>query len=387
MGKVRFCSYKFRIYPNRRQEDQIICTFGCCRFVYNYYLSQRKEAYRQGVTWVNFKDWEKGLPKLKEYNQYLKNADESALEISLENLNLAYTHFFDKHKLLSDNKKWDQLRQLKPPQFKYKKHSRQSYTSLCQDENIRVFEKAVLLPKLGKVKCRVSKEVKGTIYSATVSRNPSGKYFVSLCCKVPYTDMNKPTAEKKCVGLDMGIKNFAVSSNGIKYPNPKYLEQSEKKLDYLKEQLNRKTRGSANWEKQRIKLARLQEHIANQRRDTLHKLSTSLVREYDVICIEDLDIKKMIENSHVSKKIRDAAWGEFHRQLKYKAQWYGKEVSVVSQYYASSQLCSVCGEKFPSTKNLFVREWVCPSCRAEHDRDYNAAKNILNEGLLQLTRS
>ena len=249
--------------------------------------------------------------------------------------------------------------------------------------NIKVLESAVQLPKLGKVKCRVSRPVQGRILSATVSRSASGKYYVSLCCRLEEDFQKLPTTGVS-VGLDMGIKAFAVSSDGTQYANPKYFRQSEKKLKRLQRQLSRKTKGSANWQKACIRVARLHEHIANQRQDMQQKLSTDIIRKNDIICIEDLAPKNMVHNHKLAKAISDAAWGEFRRQLTYKAEWYGRRLITVDRFYPSSQTCAECGKLWPGTKDLRVRRWTCPHCGAVLDRDTNAAVNILREGCRQV---
>ena len=208
---------------------------------------------------------------------------------------------------------------------------------------------------------------------------PSGKYYVSLCCTEVEAKQYKSTGN--AIGIDLGLKEFAIISNGDKIENPKYLKKSLQKLAKLQRGLSRKARGGSNWNKARIKVARMQERTANQRKDFLQKLSTQLIRDYDVICIEDLQVQNMVKNHRLAQAISDVSWSEFVRQLEYKAKWHDREVVKINTFYPSSQLCSVCGYKNAHTKDLSVREWTCPDCKTKHDRDINAARNILNEGL------
>ena len=359
-------AFKYRIYPNKKQQELIQKTFGCTRFVYNYYLNKRKEMYENDKTTFTYNMCSKDLTNLKKDLEWLKEVDSVGLQSSLKDLDYAYQKFFKEHTGY--------------PKFKSKKNRYKSYKTKNTNNCLDFINKHIKLPKLGLVKVRDKQIPQGRILNATISQEPNGHYYCSLCC----TDIEFEQYPKtnKNVGIDLGLVDFAILSDGIKIENPQFYEQSEKKLAKLQRELSRKTIGSARWEKARLKVAKLQKHIANQRNDFLQKFTTIIVSNYDVIAIEDLNVKEMKETDSKirNKRVGDVSWSEFRRMLTYKSQWYGKELSVIDRYYPSSQICHVCGHS-DGKKSEDIRFWICPNCHSELDRDINAAINILNEGL------
>ena len=360
--------YKFRIYPNKTQENLINRIIGSCRFVYNHFLAVRRDQWKanhKSVTYIQTASMLTDL-KRREETCWLKEADSMALQEALKNLDKAYQNFFAKR--------------AKYPRFKSKHNHSQSYRTRNQGNGIRFVDKKLKLPKIGLVKIKQHRTFEGRILNATVSRTASGKYFVSLCVELDKETLLK-TNDGGEIGIDVGLKEFYSDSNGNTVANPRTLRRLSKKLSKAQRQLSHKMPKSRNREKARIRVAKVYERITNIRKDFLHKLSTRLARENQTIAVEDLQVKNMLKNHKLARAISDVSWSEFFRQLEYKSKLYGSEVLKVPTFYPSSQICHVCGYQNAGTKDLSVREWTCPQCGTVHDRDINAARNILAKAL------
>ena len=355
---------KFRIYPNKEQQNLINQTLGCCRLIYNMGLDMRIKAFENGEK-VGYTQTSAMLTELKRNDKFtfLRDVEAVALQQSLRDLDQGFVNFFQKR--------------ARHPRFKSKHNNHQSYRTINRSNNVRIVGKYIRLPKLGYVKIRQSMEV-GHINNATIKRTPTGKYFVVL--NVDFEPEIKQNTGGS-IGIDVGIKEFYSDSNGNIVSYPKFLEKSLKKLRREQRKLSKKKKGSNNRNKQRIRVARVHEKITNQRNDFLQKISTMLISENQVICIEDLKIKNMVRNHKLARCISSVSWGKFFNMLEYKANWYGNNIIKVPTMYPSSQTCSCCGYKNPLVKNLAVRRWQCPKCHTKHDRDINASMNILNKGL------
>ena len=364
-------AFKYEIYPNKEQTTLFAKTFGCTRFIWNYMLNDKIEYYRKNKAMLY------NTPaQYKDAYPFLKEIDSLALSNVQMNLEQAYKNFFENRDHFGF------------PNFKSKKHCKLSYTTNFINNNIRIEEGKLKLPKLGLVKINLHQPYNGKIKSATISKTKSGRYFVSLLCEVD--EIKKLPKTNQSIGIDLGLTDFIILSNGEKVPNPRFLVQSSKKLRREQRKLGKmislaKKKGipldeCKNFQKQKLKVAKLHFKIANQRKDFLHKLSIALVRDYDLICVEKLNVKGMLKNHNLAKSISDASWSTFINFLTYKCEWYGKEIIKIDTFYPSSKRCNTCGHKNTELK-LKDRVWICPECGTELDRDINAAKNILEEGL------
>jgi putative transposase len=334
----------------------------------NHFLAKAKENEYQTYT-----KYSKQLTQLKKELKWLKEPDKFSLQNALKDLDRAFKNFFKgKYEF---------------PKFKSKKNPKNSYRTnkfirKRGTTNIEIKDNKIKLPKLGWIKFRKSKEVKGEIINVTVTRTNTDKYFISIAVKEEIEELSKTD---KQIGIDLGLKEFAIMSDGEKIANPRVLKQYEKKIARLNRSLARKEKGSNNWYKAKKKLAKIHEKVSNIRLDFLHKVSTKLIEENQFIAVETLKVKNMLKNSKLAKSISDVSWSKFVELLTYKAEWYGRELIKIDTFFPSSQLCSECGYQNKKVKDLSVREWECPKCHSIHDRDINASKNILQQGLqLQL---
>ena len=358
--------YKYRIYPTKEQETKFAQTFGNVRVVFNYFLGVRQKAWKEEQRSVGYSETSRLLTELKRKPDFvwLNFSDSMALQESLRDLDNGFQHFF--------------AGDANYPRFKSKHNEKKSYRTRNQKNGIRIKENKLHLPKVGWVKIKLSRIPDGVILNATISKTPTGKYFVSLCVREDWSNVLKRNNGGE-VGVDVGIKSFYVDSNGNIVDNPRAFTKFQRKLARAQRRHARRKDGSRRKQKARAAVAVVHEKIANIRQDFLQKESTKLVSDNQVIGIEDLNVAGMLKNHKLAKHISDVSWSSFFRMLKYKSVLYGCDLVQVGRFYASSQTCSVCGTKNPKVKDLDVREWDCPHCGAHHDRDRNAAINILRK--------
>ena len=354
-------TYKFRLKPTKEQEIMLNKHFGSVRWSYNYFLNQRKEEYLNNKKSITYNKQSSVLTQLKtqEETNWLKEVNSQSLQYSLKCLDQAYQNFFNKR--------------TKFPKFKSRK-SKNSFT--CPQFVSYKGNKLIITKFREGIKMIMEREIKGKIKKATISKTPTGKYFVSILTEKEYAPSVKTN---QSVGIDLGIKDFLVLSNGTKIKNHRFLKHYERLLTKNQKHLSRKTKGSNRYEKQRIKVAKIHEKITNSRMDLIHKTTSNLVQEFDKIYLEDLNVKGMMKNHKLAKAIGDVSWGKFIETLTYKAEWNEKEIIHIDRFFPSSKTCSKCGY-INQSLTLKDRTWTCKECGEIHDRDFNAAINILNEG-------
>lgn len=368
-------AFKYRIYPTVEQEILISKTFGCCRYVFNKYLNEWNTEYENEGKGLTYYKCCSSLTNLKKELEWLKEVDSHALQNSLRDLSNGFDRFFKK--------------QNSHPKFK-KKGIKNSFTSQnCHNSIYVVDSNHLKIPKLGIVKFANSRELSGKIISTTISKRPSGKYYISILCECEVKEISKTNST---IGIDLGLTDFLIMSNGTKISNPHFEKKLKSKLAREQRKLSRRALSAkkqgrklsecSNYQKQRIKVAKIHEKIMNQRLDFEHKLSTEIIKNHDVIGVENLNVKGLMKNHRLAYAISDVSWSEFVSMLEYKAKWYGKQLIKVDTFYPSSKVCSCCGAYHKDIVNsLKVRKWICPDCGTTHDRDINAAKNIEQEAL------
>ena len=359
-----FKAFKYRLYPSESQAEKINQNIGCARFVYNQLLSDRIKVYNETK-----QKSKKTYSVLKEDHEFLKQADSRALKNAQAHLDEAYNKFFKE-----PNTGF--------PKFKSKHKCRWSYTTDNNNNAIHFKWNRIQLPKIGAVKVVQHRDIEGRIISATISHERSGEYYASVLCEIAQPEA-LPITEKN-VGIDLGLHDLIVCSDGEKVESPKHFRKAQAKLAKEQRKFARTQKGSNGHEKQRVKVARCHQKIKNQRNDFLQKLSTKLINENQVICLEDLSVKGMQKNNKLAKSVSDASFAKFVNMLGYKASWYGRTIVKIDRFYPSTQICNTCdfqNTSLKGLKGLKIREWICTECGEVHDRDFNASRNILKEGL------
>jgi putative transposase len=365
-------TYRYRVYPNKIQREQILKNIHACRFVYNYALETKIRVYGEDGKSLSWYDLNNLLKQLKQDHPFLKHANSQSLQQAVRRLHLAFQHFFQRAN--HDGKRYGY------PKFKSKKQHRQSF-DIPQFFTVDFDTRRVRLPKIGLVKTVFHRRFEGIPKTCTVVSTNSGKFFISIVVEDGKSPpRKKQVTTKGSVGIDVGLTTYATLSGGEKIDNHRHLQSALMRLRCLHQRLSRKKKGSKNRARARLKLARCYERVVNQRVDFQQKLSTRLIRENQAIIVESLNVRGLIRNRPLARHISDAAWASFHRMLKYKAEWYGVTFIAVGRFKATSQLCSACGFKY-NALTLSEKEWICPKCHKQHDRDLNAAQNIKMMGL------